>query len=78
MSSKPLAEAHNVNKLLVKECNQIYPSLLQQVYIRDRPKSDLKEVLADDEWRYIELPGSLRAKGGLSKQQLARLVKWKM
>lgn len=78
MFSKPFFNTNSITKSLAEECEKVYPLLLREVYKRDRPKSVLGEVLADDEWRYTTLPRSFKVGEGLSKEQLARLVKWKM
>lgn len=86
MSTKPDVELdlhhQRINSGLVHGCLTLYPTVLERVYKTLRPKLDLREILADDGWRYQELPaalsGSKGAGDGLSKDQLARLVKWKM
>lgn len=56
----------------------MYPALLRVAYKETHPKSKLETILEDDKWRYYELPGSLKVSQGLTKEQLARLVRWKM
>lgn len=56
----------------------IYPKVVERVYKATRPKLNQTEILDNDKWRYEELPGTLGPGVALDKDQLARLVKWKM
>ncbi|KAK5074291.1 hypothetical protein LTR64_006564 [Lithohypha guttulata] len=78
MSSEPYIKAEDCTQELFQACNDMYPALLQVVYKETRPKSRLETILKDDKWRYYELPGSLEVSQGLTKEQLARLVQWKI
>lgn len=73
-----LIDFKSSNKSLVDTCLEKYPSILEDVYKETRPKAKLKDIVNDDIWRYEELPVAVKAAGKLSKEQLARLVKWKM
>lgn len=56
----------------------VYPKVVERVYKATRPKLNQTEILDNDVWRYEELPSTLGPGVALEKEQLARLVKWKM
>ena len=67
-----------INKSLAERCVAVYPGVLKDVYKETRPKLDQASILGDDTWRFEELPLSVQQAGKLTKEELARLVKWKM
>lgn len=58
---------------------QLYPKVIQRSYER-RIKTEKKQVEAvqRDEWRYEKLPNEVDRDGGMTIEQLERLVQWKM
>ena len=78
MRSSSLLNKANLNRAVAEKCLKLYPDVRDAVYIETRPRLNLKELIEDDAWRYGELPNTTRSHEGLSKVQLARLVKWKM
>ena len=61
----------------VARCIEVYSDLIQTVYRTTRPKLNQAQILENDEWRY-SLSAQVKPGQGLSKDQLARLVQWKM
>ena len=69
-----------------KQLLNLYDDTIKAVYsakISDKKK--LKQALEDDKWRYIELPEKLKHRKsqntdelGINKEELERLVRWKM
>lgn len=78
MTLRPLLEGDYINQALAQTCLQKYIAVRDDVYKETRPKLNLNDIVEDDVWRYEKLPEALRPGEGLSKAQLARLVKWKM
>jgi len=68
----------SIHRPVAQRCLSLYSVVRDSVYTESRPKLDLKDIAADDEWRYEELPSAVELSGRLSKAQLVRLVKWKM
>lgn len=84
MASKRLhVTPENVTLPLVRRILEIYPSVLE-VFYQDKVKGDKKktdQAQEDDRWRYEVLPIEMKQRdgdAGLSKNELERLVKWKM
>lgn len=82
MSAKPTLPIpyRTITPAQIQSSVALYPTVLERVYKATRPKSNLEEILEDDRWRYEVLPKEVAKKGGqaLTKQELQRLVKWKM
>lgn len=82
MSAKPTLPIpyRTITPAQVQSCVKLYPTVLERVYKVTRPKSNLEEFLEDDRWRYEVLPKDVEKEGGraLTKEELQRLVKWKM
>lgn len=69
----------------LSHCFELYPAVVQRAYARQiNPKTGAEKKRAEaverDVWRYDELPEEVggREDGGLTLQQLERLVLWKM
>lgn len=69
---------HKITHSQVRACIHLYPAILERVYKVTRPKANLDEILEDDKWKYEVLPELLKDGRALEKEELARLVKWKM
>lgn len=78
MPSRPLLAPNLINESLAQSCLSSYGEVLQTVYAETRPKLKLDDIIADDVWRYEELPKASKTTQSLAKEQLAKLVKWKM
>ncbi|KAJ9656791.1 hypothetical protein H2198_004679 [Neophaeococcomyces mojaviensis] len=75
---RPFISSTDISKPAIDFCVTKYPSVLTRVYATKHPKLSAQEAAKEDQWRYETLPGSLKAGHGLGKDQLARLVRWKI
>jgi len=78
-----VVQPNSINTSVIAHCVSLYSSVVDKVY-RSKIKDDkkFKTALDNDRWRFEELPRTVqqrRAAGkGLSKDELERLVQWKM
>lgn len=61
----------------VAKCLEFYIDVVKAIYKKTRPKLDQAQILSNDRWRY-DLSTQVQPDQGLSKDELARLVQWKM
>lgn len=61
----------------VQKCVEVYPDIVRAVYKATRPKLNQAQILENDRWRY-DLSAETEPSGGISKDELTRLVQWKM
>lgn len=76
--SPPPIAFEDITSTNLKPYLAIYSTVVERVYKATRPKLNQTEILDNDKWRYEELPDTLGPGVALEKEQLARLVKWKM
>lgn len=79
----PVPAPSAITSTAVQTALELYPSLVVKAYqskIKDPKK--LKAALERETWRFEELPSEFvdqkAQNGGLSKDQVERLVQWKM
>lgn len=77
MAENPSIGKHALTPETVAQCIEVYSDLIQTIYHTTRPKLDQAQILENDEWRY-SLSAQIKPGQGLSKDQLAKLVQWKM
>ena len=78
MSSELFVAPYAIYARLLETCKDLYSMLIKKAYKQKRPKLNQDKIAEDDRWRYEELSHSLKRSQGLSRQQVARLVQWKM
>lgn len=93
MSSTTPPSAETITTGQFNHILSLYPSTVEKAYqqngrLKDSKKNPnkLSDALDDDRWRYDQLPGVLAARGvdtdgegqWLEKEELERLVGWKM
>jgi len=71
-----------ITEEVVSRCLLIYKQILEAVYATKLKDTKRRaKALEDDDWRYEQLPRSIKGRGplhGLDKNELERLVQWKM
>jgi hypothetical protein len=89
-ASTTIPDPDNISVALFNHLLSLYPAVLQLFYkskLKDAKKLSL--ALVDDDWRYERFPSELKerckesghdskSKGELEKDELLRLVQWKM
>jgi hypothetical protein len=82
MSTSQYPPAASITKESFAKILNLYPSLIRRVYASKLKNNEakVKEAADRDDWRYEELPKVLRErkKGHLTKDEIERLVVWKM
>ena len=56
----------------------LYTEVRDARYKETRPKANQADIIADDDWRYETLPVELKEQESMTKDQLVRLVQWKL
>ena len=71
----------SITSATISQCLKLYTQVVERVYKQKIKSAKLPSALADDKWRYDELPKAMKVRGlkqGLKKSELERLVQWKM
>lgn len=73
-----VVSADRAGEVVFQRCRSLYRDVLTAVYKDKGPQTKLNHSLGDDDFRYEALPSSLTSGKAISKEQLARLVRWKI